>query len=278
MSKKNRNKGTRQMSDIDNTNTTEQTSIDTAAQGTTTPEAILASLTGGTPAGTEQDETGEPDTGTIGEAGSQEAAAGQDGTDTTETNDKPNETDGTSSEGTDTPVEEAKSEAETAPAPEPTPAPEPVVAEAPQPAPVAAAPVNALGLDKLQQLNYDVIVDALKTYTEIMSRSISNAAGHRQAMLAFNNVVTRVLQTPATPILDLMFDFFNEHANDLMSEHKALRGIEHVLDRDRVRVEVFYSLFRRVTSRHDNRKIELKRAADVLKSELVIAYIDSKLG
>ena len=159
-----------------------------------------------------------------------------------------------------------------------TPVPTVDVAQsAPEVVPQAPEPSTQDALSRADRMNADIVTTLLGDYLALMSKPISNGAGHKIAITAFAQAIKRVLANPTDTVLDIMYEFFDSNKHDLLCEHKALRGIAHIDTRNRVKVETFYTLFRKITIGHDH-DVNMKSVGNILQSDLVVAYIARKMA
>lgn len=97
----------------------------------------------------------------------------------------------------------------------------------------------------------------------------------KRGMTIFSMIVTRVVANPDTTVLDTVLSIFKEHADDLLSERKALRGCNYLSSDARTRVEIFYALFIN-KARGKKIAIDSKKISEYLKSPAIVNYIGKK--
>jgi hypothetical protein len=143
------------------------------------------------------------------------------------------------------------------PAPPPVP-PTPPAPPAPPPAPVATAPSPVIPQTMLQDPPPPVKEEAMSTklirhyldqYTKIMSAKIINKLDMAAAVNYFVNVMN-TLRNEANPEegIRVVYQFFIDNTNGLMTEANGLRGA-NLVDRSTCdKMGFFYSIFRAATT------------------------------
>ncbi len=94
----------------------------------------------------------------------------------------------------------------------------------------------------------NIITEQFTAYEKLLSTPQISKQGVDSAMIMFSQIVARVIANPITESLDLVWDFFIKHKNDLMREGMALAGAPSLPRQLQGKVETLYTLFRQATN------------------------------
>ena len=124
-----------------------------------------------------------------------------------------------------------------------------------------------------------IIEELLTNYKAILSAKVVTAKSFNDAAVYLDNVIDRVLRTQTTAVFDYLWNFFIENASGILTENRALSGVEALSPKTRTRTELVYTLFRKAT-----KGIDASNPANInqgvlttqVKAPKLIAYLAAK--